>query len=233
MHNTTFSFFRIIIFAFITLLSVSISTLKAHPHSWVSVFTEIEGNHKQLTGLTMFWTFDLMTTSDLLMGKSLNQENQQQTLKILASEMLANVKENHYFTHFKIHNKVLRFKAPKNAILTLEDYKLTLTFFLELHNPLLLPITDLSLQIYEDSYFVDFLWLQQDDIQLSEHFRGDCQLNIIEPPKNNVQDTDDPLFLPSTMTSQTSDALTTYDPLFIQDTNLGEKFTQSVIVNCL
>ncbi|PKG37945.1 DUF1007 family protein [Psychromonas sp. Urea-02u-13] len=233
MHHSPFHFFRVIFYAFITLFLLQISTLKAHPHSWVSVFTEIEGNDKQLTGLTMFWTFDLITTSDALDGTNLSAENQQQTLQILASEMLANIKESHYFTHFKMHGQTLAFKTPQKATLVLEDYKLTLNFFLELDKPLPLPITELNLQIYEDSYFVDFLWLQLDDIQLSEHFRGDCQLNIVEPPKNIEQDVFDPLFSPSNESAPTADALAMYDPLFMANTKLGETFTQSVVINCL
>jgi ABC-type uncharacterized transport system substrate-binding protein len=233
MHYTSFYFFRVIFCAFITLFVLQVSTLKAHPHSWVSVFTEIEGNEKQLTGLTMFWTFDLITTSDALDGTNLSPETQQQTLRVLASEMLANLKESHYFTHFKMHGNTLAFKTPQKATLVLEDYKLTLNFFLELEKPLALPITELNLQIYEDSYFVDFLWLQQDDIQLSEHFRGNCQLNIIEPPKNIEQDVFDPLSFPSTASAPAIDALAIYDPLFMANTKLGETSTQSVVINCL
>jgi len=193
------------------------SVVKAHPHSWVSVLTEIEGDNKQISGLKMFWTFDLMTTSDALSGLDLSEENKQQTLKVVASEMLENIKLNNYFTHFSHYGFVLPFKEVGQAELLLEDQKLTLQFSLQLEKPLALPITNLELQVYEDSYYVDFLWLAHDDIQLSESFHGDCRFDISES---------------SSLPEQAS-----YDPLLKQEgevnNELGVLNTQSATIHCL
>lgn len=192
------------------------SFVKAHPHSWVSVLTELEGDSHQLSGMRMFWTFDLITTSDALAGEDLSEENQQQTLNALASEMLNNIKQTGYYTWLEKQGSRLSFKEPQQAILTLEDYKLTLQFFLALERPLTLPVTDLTLKIYEDTYYVDFLWLQQDDLQLSESFVADCQLELLEPQTTNEQ-----IAYASSL------------PRDVQgDSKLGEMFTQKVKINC-
>lgn len=201
---------------FICLLFFPTTKIMAHPHSWVSVLTEVEGDHKQINGLTMFWTFDMMTTSYTLDGEDLSEANRQKTLQSLASEMVRNLKENNYFTHFKQQQHLLLFKAPAQAQLVLEDHKLTLHFYLELQEPLLLPITNLHLQVYEDDYYVDFLWVKSDDLQLSENFIADCEFNIIEPKPTTAQ----MLYAASL-------------PRDVQpDSKLGPIFSQSVTINC-
>lgn len=207
-----------IIFYIITCsLLFQATAIKAHPHSWVSVLTEIEGDNKQISGLKMFWTFDLMTTSDALSGLDLSEDKQQQTLKILAKEMLANIKQSQYFTHFSHYGVNLAFTEATQEKLILEDQKLTLEFRLILEKPLRLPVTNLALQVYEDSYYVDFLWLAQDDIQLSESFLGDCSFNIEE--SNSVSE------------------FSAYDPFLIKESDvnneLGALHTQSATIHCL
>ena len=200
----------------ICLLFLPVRSVIAHPHSWVSVLTEIEGDNKQITGLTMFWTFDLITTSYTLDGEDLSEQHRQKTLQSLADEMVGNLKENNYFTHFKKNDQVLLFKGAYQAKLTLEDHKLTLAFFLELQEPLLLPVTNLYLQVYEDGYFVDFLWLKESDLQLSEHFIANCEINIAEPKPTTAQ-----------MIYAASLAIDA-----APDSQLGTIFSQSVSINC-
>ncbi|WP_022942322.1 DUF1007 family protein [Psychromonas hadalis] len=213
MNISQFRFYPII---FVCLLFFSIATVTAHPHSWVSVLTEIEGDNKQITGLTMFWTFDLMTTSYTLDGEDLSESHRQKTLQNLADEMVGNLKENDYFTYFKKQQSRLPFKVPQQARLILEDHQLTLHFFLELEKPLLLPVTDLHLQVYEDSYYVDFLWLQASDLQLSENFMAACDMKIIEPNPTTTQ------------MIYAASLLIDAQP----DSQLGPIFSQSVTINC-
>ncbi|GLS92481.1 membrane protein [Psychromonas marina] len=214
VHPTIFQ--PILWLLFLIILS-HISEAKAHPHSWVSVLTELEGDSRQLSGLRMYWTFDLITTSDALAGEDLSADNQPLVLQALAAEMLSNIKNEGYYTHLENQGGGLHFKEPDQATLTLEDYKLTLQFFLELEQPLALPLTDLTLKIYEDTYYVDFLWLQKDDLQLSESFHADCQLKLVE-----AQTTSEQIAYVSSL------------PIDAQgDSKFGEMFTQSVTINCL
>ena len=210
-------FSKFIFYIMICFIVFQNTVVNAHPHSWVSVLTEIEGDNKQISGLKMFWTFDLMTTSDALSDVDLSEDNKQLALQNLAIEMLENIKLNNYFTHFRHYGSTLAFKEVAQAKLILEDQKLTLQFLLELERPLLLPVTNLKLQVYEDSYYVDFLWLAQDDIQLSESFFGDCSLKINEAYDFPVQNAYDPLSMQGNATNN----------------ELGVINTQAATIHCL
>lgn len=195
---------------------LSIPTLSAHPHSWISVFTEIEGDNKEITGLKMFWTFDLITTSYTLDGADLSKKNRVHTLNALSNDMLKTLLENNYFTYIQYQGKSIEFQQTAKAKLTLKKYKLTLEFLLKFKKPLRLPIKDLQLQIYEKTYFVDFLWLKDNDLQLGENFTGKCQLDIIEPTPSSKQ-----ILYASSLEIDKKPNL-----------NLGRIFTQSLILNC-
>lgn len=209
-------FLQPILWLFMAFILFYSCTAKAHPHSWVSVLTELEGDSQQLSGLRMYWTFDLITTSDALNGEDVSPENLQKTLDKLSVEMLGNIKKSGYFTRLESQGVRLHFKTPQKATMTLEDYKLTLEFFLELDTPLALPLKDVTLKIYEDTYYVDFLWLQHDDVQLSENFNADCKLNIVEPQTTSAQ-----IAYASSLPKDAQG-----------DTRLGELFTQTMTINC-
>lgn len=208
---------RLVLSIFSLFIFFQASTLSAHPHSWVSVLTEIEGDSRQIKGLKMFWTFDLITTSDALEGGDLSEENRQQTLQNLAAEMLKNIKETGYYTRLYHHERQLSFKEPKQATLTLEDYKLTLQFHLALEKPVVLPATNLALKVYEETYYVDFLWLQVDDLQLSESFYADCKFKLLEP-----QTTAEQIAYAASLEKDVKG-----------DSKLGEMFTQTASIDCL
>lgn len=202
---------------FFLVVSFQAPTLKAHPHSWVSVLTEIEGDSQHIKGLKMFWTFDLITTSDALDGEDLSEDHRQDTLQNLAAEMLKNIKETGYYTRLHHNDRPLAFKDPKQALLTLEDYKLTLQFYLALEKPVALPATNLSLKVYEETYYVDFLWLQVDDLQLSESFYADCKFKLLEP-----QTTTEQIAYAASLEKDAKG-----------DSKLGEMFTQTASIDCL
>jgi len=50
-------------------LAVISSAVAAHPHSFITLKTEIVANDSQLTGLKMRWTMDEMTSADLAMSR--------------------------------------------------------------------------------------------------------------------------------------------------------------------
>lgn len=208
---------RLILSVFCVYMIFQASMLTAHPHSWVSVLTEIEGDDKHITGLNMFWTFDLITTSDALEGEDVSDKNLKRTLRKLASEMLDNIKQTGYYTRLEHQGRQLGFKEPKQATLTLDDYKLTLQFQLALEKPIELPTSNLSLKVYEDTYYVDFLWLQVNDLQLSESFYADCKFNLLEP-----QTTSEQIAYASSLGKDIKG-----------DNKLGEIFTQTASIDCL
>lgn len=71
----------------------------AHPHSFITLKTQIMVKDDQLTGLKMRWVMDELTSADLLYDAG-NAKPGDEIWKKLAAEVMANVLGQHYFTEF-------------------------------------------------------------------------------------------------------------------------------------
>lgn len=79
----------------IALLSFA-PNLYAHPHSWVEMKTHIEGENGLITGLSMEWSFDAMTSMYMLDGEDVSPDKEEETFKNLAASVIENMMYEHY-----------------------------------------------------------------------------------------------------------------------------------------
>jgi len=191
-------------------------TVQAHPHSWIDLKTEIEGNQNQITGFKMSWTFDAMTSAYMLDGEDLSPENKAQTMQKVADSVMKNMMGEHYFTYFYDGEIPIKYALARRGVLTQNRSKLTLDFELPLSKPKVLNGNPLKLLIFEPSYYVDMSWQKERDIQLSPDLAKHCSLELIAPNPTTEQ--------MSYAMSLPADA----DP----DNALGQLFTQTVMITC-
>ena len=191
-------------------------TSQAHPHSWISMKTYIEGNSTQITGFKMVWTFDAMTTAYMLDGENMSPEHKEQTLKDTAQSVMENMKNAHYFTYFYDNETPIKYHIPASGELVKPRAKATLTFELPLAKPKTITKDSLKLLIFEPSYYVDMSWDNKSDIILSPELAKTCRFTLVEPNPTPEQVT--------FAMSIPADA----DP----DNQLGQVFTQSVKLHC-
>lgn len=194
---------------------ISISSY-AHPHSWVDMKTEIQGDGQQITGFLMTWEFDAMTSAYMLDGEDLSAKNKVQTLQNLADFIMNNMTKNHYLTYFYEADMPVKYALAENGRLEQEKIKATLQFYLPLAKPLMLSDKSLKLLIYDPSYYVDMNWPAKNAIQLSPALSKFCHLELIEATPSSEQ-------LAYVM-SLPVDAQ--------RDNALGELFTQTITINC-
>ena len=203
---------------FIILLSALVmpSNGYAHPHSWVEMKTQIEGDKNEITGFKMEWIFDAMTSAYMLDGYDLSPEKKAQSFQELADFVLNNMRADHYFTFFYDEEEPIRYKTAKNAGLTQNRAKLTLTFDLPLAKPQPATGSLLRLLIFEPSYYVDMSWQKKSDISLSLELQDSCSIELKEP---------------NPATEQINYAISL--PAHANPDNaLGQLFTQTVQLRC-
>jgi tRNA threonylcarbamoyladenosine biosynthesis protein TsaE len=204
---------RLFTLSFCVLLPFSV---QAHPHSWIDLKTEIEGNQNQITGFKMSWTFDAMTSAYMLDGEDLSSENKAKTMQKVANSVMQNMMGEHYFTYFYDGDTPIKYSLARRGVLTQHRSKLTLDFELPLSKPKILDGNPLKLLIFEPSYYVDMSWQKKGDIQLSPDLAKNCSLELIEPNPTSEQ--------MSYAMSLPADV----DP----DNALGQLFTQTVLITC-
>ncbi|CAM3047659.1 DUF1007 domain-containing protein [Vibrio neptunius] len=192
------------------------ASVQAHPHSWINLKTDIQGQNGMITGLKMEWTFDAMTSAYLLDGKDMSAENQQASLQAVSASVLDNMLYEHYFTYFYDGETPIKYKTAHNGTLRRERAKLVLSFELPLATPHPITSDSLRLLIFEPSYYVGMTWPSSNDVTLSADLAQHCHLELIEPNPTSEQ--------MSYAMSLSADA----DP----DNALGQLFTQTVKIHC-
>lgn len=192
------------------------SKAQAHPHSWISLKTEVVGDDTHILGFNMSWTFDTMTSAYMLDGEDLSAANKSKTLNKIAKSVMGNLNVEHYFSYFYDGNTPIKYAFSNQAELKQNKTKLTLVFFLPLSKPKEIENKSFKLLVFEPSYYVDMSWENKSDIQLSPELAQHCSLALIQP-------------------NPTPEQMTYAMSLGVEekgDDALGQLFTQTVNIQC-
>lgn len=199
-------------------LAVISSAVAAHPHSFITLKTEIVANDSQLTGLKMRWTMDEMTSADLLYDAG-DARPGDEIWKKLAAEVMANVLGQHYFTEFWHNGQKVKFlNRPTQYGMSRVDHQAVLTFILPLAEPQPLAGQKYSFSTFDPSYYVDMSYAEDSDVTLPDGLQSQCALNV-----NTPEPSDETLNFASSLDK---------DDAPPEDMDLGKQFAQTVTLQC-
>ena len=160
---------RPIIFALSGLVATC-GAAAAHPHVWVTMKAQlVYAQDGSITGVRHAWTFDDMFSVFATQGIDAKTKGEfsREELKPLAQTNVESLKDFDYFTYAKSSGKKLEFAEPLGDYHLDYDSKetvLTLHFTLPLKQPL--KAKDISIEIFDPSYFVDFSFVKNDPVGL-------------------------------------------------------------------
>ena len=140
----------------------------AHPHVWVTMrSTLVYAPDGSVTGVRQAWTFDDMYSAFAVQGLDRKDKDRftREELQPLAQVNVESLKEYEYFTFAKANGKRTDFKDPVDYWLESKDAILTLHFLLPFKAPV--KAKDLTLEVYDPTYFVDFQLEEKDPVALS------------------------------------------------------------------
>jgi ABC-type uncharacterized transport system substrate-binding protein len=141
---------------------------EAHPHVWITAVSELlYAPDGSLTGVRHAWTFDDMFASYALQGLETKTKGvyTREELAPLAETNVEALKEYAYFTYARADGgKKEKFSEPVDYFLDYRDGQLTLHFTLPLKTPL--KAKQLSLEVFDPTFFVDFQLAKNDPVKL-------------------------------------------------------------------
>lgn len=190
----------------------------AHPHSFISLKTDIISEAGQITALKMRWKMDEITSADLLYDAG-DAAPGSPVWKKLAAEVMANVIGQHYFTVFWHNGKKVKFAATPLAYgLAREGHQAVLTFTLPLAHPQKASGARYTFATFDPTYYVSMSYDAPGDVTLNDELRERCKVAVKTPqPDAAVQD--------FALSLDKSDA----PP---EDMDLGKQFAQEVTLQC-
>ena len=154
---------------------------EAHPHVWVTATSElIYSADGSLTGVRYAWTFDDMFSSYALQGVETRTKGvyTAEELAPLAQTNVEALKEFDYFSLAKADGKKQQFQEPVDYFMDAKDGLLTLHFVLPLKAPV--KSKELSLDVYDPTFFVDFKLADHDPAKLVGAPAA-CQIKVLRP----------------------------------------------------
>ncbi|WP_407436058.1 DUF1007 family protein [Lelliottia sp.] len=200
---------------FLAVLSLSAA---AHPHSFISLKTEVVADDAQISGLKMRWTMDEITSADLLYDAG-NAKPGDEIWKKLAAEVMANVLGQHYFTEFWHNGQKVKFlNRPTTYGMERDGQQAVLTFILPLSQPQPLAGQKYTFSTFDPSYYVDMSYAEDRDATLPAALQNRCSIAVHTPS-------------PSDETRNFAIALDK-DDAPPEDMDLGKQFAQQVTVQC-
>jgi ABC-type uncharacterized transport system substrate-binding protein len=165
-------------------LLLSAAAACAHPHVWVTMHSElIYAPDGTVTGVHHAWTFDDMFSVFATQGIEAKKKGEytREELAPLAEVNVTSLKEYDFFTYGKANGKAVEFKEPPSGYYLEFDQKemvLTLHFTLPLKTPV--KTKDLTLDIYDREFFVDFSFAEKDPAKLVGA-PAQCKLTVKRP----------------------------------------------------
>jgi ABC-type uncharacterized transport system substrate-binding protein len=169
-------------------LVMACSAASAHPHVWVTVKSELAyAPDGAVTGVRHAWTFDDMFSVFATQGLESKKKGEftREELEPLAKVNVDSLKEYDFFTYARANGKPVEFNEPAPGYYLEFDPKetvLTLHFTLPLKTPL--KAKDLTIEVFDREYFVDFSFAEKDPVKLVGA-PARCKLSILNPEEMN------------------------------------------------
>ena len=117
----------------LSILFIFISSVFAHPHTFIEVFPTLHVEDKKITNIHFKWVLDEMSSTILIMeldsdgdGKISKNEND-----FIEKEYFSMFEDYGYYTFIKVDSKLISTPKPKNFKATIENNRICYSFDIE------------------------------------------------------------------------------------------------------
>lgn len=195
----------------------------AHPHVWATVRSEIVfGPDHKITGIRHAWTFDEFYSAMAVQGLDADGDGtySKEELDPLAKVNVESLGEFAYFTFVREagKDKFLPLKPPEDYSIDYDGTLITLHFTLPLETPVDPKAQDVTIDVYDPSFFVAFGFAEKTPVKISGAPAPGCTANVETP---DAQTAEDAKALSESFFSQLGPG-----------SNYGSQFAQTVNITC-
>lgn len=137
------------------------SPVSAHPHGWVDYRVTLHfDTEARVVALEQTWKMDpfysLTLTEEL--ARAEGEESMEERLDLLGQEIAQSLSREHYLTHVVHDGNKIALGELRDYTTRLDEQRLEFTFVVPLAEPLSLAGSPLTWEIYDDTYYVEFLY---------------------------------------------------------------------------
>jgi ABC-type uncharacterized transport system substrate-binding protein len=164
----------------------------AHPHVWATVRSEIMfGPDHKITGIRHAWTFDEFYSAMAVQGLDAdgNGTYSKKELDPLAKVNVESLEEFAYFTFVREagKDKFLPLKLPEDYSIDYDGTLITLHFTLPLKTPVDPKAKDVTIDVYDPSFFVAFGFAEKTPVRIAGTPAPGCTANVETPDAETAE----------------------------------------------
>ena len=164
------------------LLSVLSPGAIAHPHAWIDVKTTVVFDQKgNIVALNVDWLFDAFYTVFVLEDIANADEPPPEALIELARHNLSNLHDYDYFLEVQSHGARQAIKAVEQYETNVIGDRLRMAFLVPLAEPLDPTTDDVSFKIYDPTYYIEIVHVEDEPVALDGAPLGACSASVTEP----------------------------------------------------
>lgn len=159
------------------LLAGAPSLALAHPHVWITNLTTLLFQGDKLAGVRLEWTFDELFSDTLIreFDENKNRKLEPEEIKLIQKETFPYLQKFQFFTHILLDGKkvpVTEVHDFSAAVIGKETVRYRLTVRLPAPvDPRRVPVT---VNVFDDSYYVDFVHEKKDPVRIEGAQAGAC-----------------------------------------------------------
>jgi len=198
------------------MLSAPISAI-AHPHAWIDLQSQVLLDDNGFVRALQFdWVFDdYYTVAIAESGQPLDQISGDVWTEI-AGRNLSNLTEYNYFTAVKVDDQAVELGVVSNYEGGLRDGRMWMRFEVPLKEPIDPRNGSLSFSVYDPTYYIEIVHLEDDIIAFDGPSSDSCQGEIVQP---------NPTFEQVSLAAALDKDESAGD-------GLGELFAETVLIHC-
>lgn len=174
-----------------TLLSLALSaafalsvagTASAHPHAWIDLRSGVVLNAEgKVEALTLEWRFDEFYSAFVLEDITRAGEVTEDALDTLAQENLIALRDYNYFVEAQYNGQPVPLSGARDGKLVERNKRLIMSFVVTLETPVDPKEKSFEYAVYDPSYYVEILHVENDVIAVVGTGAGHCDTAITKP----------------------------------------------------
>lgn len=160
----------------------------AHPHVWIDARATLRFEGGKITAIGMSWRFDEMF-SDYIIGeydKDSNGSFDTEETRLIQDEAFSALSDLGWLTHLKIADVAMPLTDYHDFAVAAEDGIVTYSFELQLPEPLDPAGKDITLGVYDDSYYIDVVMEESEPLLFAGDPPEACRFEMVEDTKNPI-----------------------------------------------
>ena len=160
----------------------AVSPATAHPHAWIDLRSGIilNGDGK-VEALTLEWRFDEFYSAFVLEDIARAGEVTEEALDTLAQENLTALRDYNYFVEAQYDGNPVPLGGAREAKLAERNKRLVMSFVVTLETPVDPKAKPFEYAVYDPSYYVEILHVENDVISVAGPGAGQCDIGITKP----------------------------------------------------